>query len=74
MENVAEIQTERKLIKQHALFNSSIIAILLSLIIAISGCGDKEPAQRKAFIEFIQTRLLVTQTLAVPQLSEEQIK
>lgn len=74
MEKVVGTQYERRFINQHALLKASMIVILLALLIAISGCGDKEPAQRKAFIEFIQTRLLATQTLAVPQLSEEQIK
>lgn len=46
--------------------------LLLALFMVISGCGDKEPAQRKAFIDFIQTRLLATQTMSVPQLTDEQ--
>lgn len=48
--------------------------IMLALILALSGCGDKEPAQRKAFIDFLQTRILNLQTIAVPQLKEKERK
>lgn len=48
--------------------------IMLALILALSGCGDKEPAQRKAFIDFLQTRILNLQTIAVPQLTEKERK
>ncbi|QMV52626.1 DUF3053 domain-containing protein [Ewingella americana] len=48
--------------------------IVLALILALSGCGDKEPAQRKAFIAFLQTRILNLQTIAVPQLTEKERK
>jgi hypothetical protein len=48
--------------------------IMLALILALSGCGDKEPAQRKAFIDFLQTRILNLQTIAVPHLTEKERK
>lgn len=48
--------------------------ILLLMIFAVSGCGDKEPAQRKAFMDFLQSRILDKQVLAVPQLSEAEKK
>jgi len=48
--------------------------MLLMMIFAVSGCGDKEPAQRKAFMDFLQSRILDKQVLAVPQLTEEQKK
>jgi len=48
--------------------------IMLALILALSGCGDKEPAQRKAFIDFLQTRILNLQTIAVPQLTDKERK
>ncbi|MCI1676723.1 MAG: DUF3053 domain-containing protein [Ewingella americana] len=48
--------------------------IMLALILALSGCGDKEAAQRKAFIDFLQTRILNLQTIAVPQLTEKERK
>ncbi|MGV8926478.1 MAG: DUF3053 domain-containing protein [Ewingella sp.] len=46
--------------------------MLATLILAVSGCGDKEPAQRKAFIDFLQTRILAKQTVAVPKLTEKE--
>lgn len=48
--------------------------MLLVMIFAVSGCGDKEPAQRKAFMDFLQSRILDKQVLAVPQLSEAEKK
>lgn len=48
--------------------------MLLMMIFAVSGCGDKEPAQRKAFMDFLQSRILDKQVLAVPQLSEAEKK
>ncbi|MFS7196132.1 DUF3053 domain-containing protein [Rahnella inusitata] len=48
--------------------------MLLMMFFAVSGCGDKEPAQRKAFMDFLQSRILDKQVLAVPQLSEAEKK
>lgn len=48
--------------------------IMLALLFTLSGCGDKEPEQRKAFIEFLQTRVLDKPQLAVPQLTEDEKK
>lgn len=48
--------------------------MLLMMIFAVSGCGDKEPAQRKAFMDFLQSRIIDKQVLAVPQLSEAEKK
>ena len=48
--------------------------MLLMMIFAVSGCGDKEPAQRKAFMDFLQSRILDKQVLAVPQQSEAEKK
>lgn len=48
--------------------------IMLALLLALSGCGDKEPAQRKAFIDFLQNRILNVGTVAVPQLTEKERK
>lgn len=48
--------------------------LLLLMIFAVSGCGDKEPAQRKAFIDFLQSRILDKPVLAVPQLTEAETK
>ena len=46
-----------------------IAAVLLSAFVA--GCND-EPAQRKAFIEFLQTRIIDKPGLHVPHLTQEE--
>ena len=48
--------------------------MMLLTLFVLSGCGDKEPAQRKAFMDFLQTRILDKPVLAVPQLTEAQKK
>ena len=48
--------------------------MMLLALFVLSGCGDKEPAQRKAFMDFLQTRILDKPVLAVPQLTEAQKK
>jgi hypothetical protein len=45
----------------------AIIGIALSLV----ACGDDEATQRKAFIEFLQTRIINKPGLHVPQLNDE---
>lgn len=51
-----------------------LMPFMLLLIFVVSGCGDKEPAQRKAFMDFLQSRILDKPVLAVPQLTEAQSK
>jgi hypothetical protein len=46
-----------------------IAAVLLSA--AVAGCNN-EPAQRKAFIEFLQTRIIDKPGLHVPHLTQEE--
>ncbi|MBV9567217.1 MAG: DUF3053 domain-containing protein [Hyphomicrobiales bacterium] len=41
---------------------------------ALVACGDSEATQRKAFIEFLQTRIVDKPGLHVPQPTEEQTK
>jgi hypothetical protein len=41
---------------------------------ALAACGDSEPTQRKAFIDFLQTRIIDKPGLHVPMPSEEQTK
>lgn len=58
------------------IFPRFIRYLLLPLILLIvSGCGDKEQAQQQAFTDFLQTSLLSSQTIKVPELtSDQQIK
>ena len=46
----------------------------LSLTFLLAGCGDDEPKQRKAFIEFLQTRIVDKPGVHVPHLSDDQAK
>jgi hypothetical protein len=46
---------------------------LVFLVLLTAGCDD-EPAQRKAFIDFLQTRILDKPGLHVPHLTPEQAK
>lgn len=48
-------------------------ALSLGAALTLSGCGS-EPGERKAFIEFLQTRVLNTPRAAVPKLNEQQRK
>lgn len=49
------------------------LAGLVLLVLLTAGCDD-EPAQRKAFIDFLQTRILDKPGLHVPHLTPEQAK
>jgi hypothetical protein len=44
---------------------------MLALAFALTGCGDDEAAQRKAFIEFLQTRIIDKPGIHVPQLTDD---
>lgn len=46
--------------------------MMLALMMALNACGDKEPEQRKAFISFLQTRVVDKPELAIPQLTAEE--
>ena len=48
------------------------VALCLGVAMLLAGCGSKEPAQRAAFIEFLQTRILDKPGLHVPQLTDEE--
>ena len=50
-----------------------LTALSLGAALTMSGCSS-EPGERKAFIEFLQTRVLNTQRAAVPKLTEEHRK
>lgn len=52
--------------------NRFLVALCLGVAVLLAGCGSKEPAQRAAFIEFLQTRILDKQGLRVPKLTEEE--
>jgi len=49
-----------------------VIALLAGF--ALSACGDSEPTQRKAFGDFLQTRIIDKPGLHVPKPSDDELK
>ncbi len=49
-------------------------ACLLAAGLALAACGSKEPEQRAAFIQFLQTRVLERPGVRVPKPTDEQKK
>ena len=49
-----------------------IIPLLLLSVISVIGCGDNEQAQRQAFIDFLQTKILSSETVEAPELTQAQ--
>ena len=45
---------------------------LVLIAVALCGCGDDEANQRKAFIEFLQTRIVAKPGIHVPHLTAEE--
>ena len=57
---------------RHAALRRSFSLIAIALLTAfVAGCND-EPAERKAFIEFLQTRIIDKPGLHVPHLTQEE--
>lgn len=54
-----------------ALKRAALAAAFVSFAVLLAGCLDNEPAQRRAFIEFLQTRIIDKPGLHVPILSDE---
>lgn len=50
---------------------AALVGVLLAAV-GLAGCGDKEPEQRKAFIEFLQKRVIDNRTIANPVLTEKE--
>ncbi|MFR0673264.1 DUF3053 domain-containing protein [Enterobacterales bacterium AW_CKDN230030176-1A_HGKHYDSX7] len=48
--------------------------LALALPLALAACGDKEPEQRAAFSQFLQTRIIDKPGVRVPQLTPEESK
>ncbi len=51
---------------------AAVLAAELALSLALAGCGDGEADQRRAFITFLQTRILDKPGIHVPQLTDEE--
>jgi hypothetical protein len=50
------------------------LAVLLLFAAGLGACGDNEPEQRKAFIAFLQTRIVDRPGVRVPRLTDEEVK
>src|SRR5215472_15982281 len=48
------------------------VALCLLALTGLTACGDDEPNQRKAFIEFLQTRIINKPGLHVPTLTADE--
>lgn len=53
---------------------SFALAGIVMLALSAAACGDNEPEQRKAFIEFLQTRIIDRPGVRVPRLTDEEVK
>ena len=51
---------------------ASLFAVLL--VFQLTGCGDKEPKQRSAFIVFLQTEIVSKNRINLPVLTKDQIE
>ncbi|MFC3639404.1 DUF3053 family protein [Camelimonas fluminis] len=52
------------------LFRSIVVALVMPLLLA--ACGDKEPEQRKAFIELLDQRVIKPAGVRLPKLNDEE--
>ena len=50
------------------------LALLLTAPLLLTACGDKEPEQRAAFSQYLQTRIIDKPGVRVPQPNEEEKK
>lgn len=50
------------------------IAALVVIAATVAACSDNEPEQRKAFIAFLQTRVIDRQGVRIPRLTDEETK
>jgi hypothetical protein len=48
------------------------LAAAALVIVGLVACGDKEPTERKAFIEFLQTRIVAKPGIHVPKLTADE--
>ena len=48
------------------------LVLVAALPLLLAGCGDKEPEQRAAFTQFLQTRIVDKPGVRVPKLTDEE--
>src|SRR3954466_16238353 len=49
------------------------LAAVVTLALLTAACGDNEPEQRKAFITFLQTRIVDKPGVHVPKLTDDEL-
>lgn len=52
---------------------AAVVAALVGFALLLAGCFGQEPAQRKAFIEFLQTRIIDKPGLHIPIMSDQDV-
>ena len=52
---------------------TAVLAALVTLALGLAGCFGQEPAQRKAFIEFLQNRIINKPGLHIPIMSDQDV-
>jgi hypothetical protein len=55
-------------------FRVALTCLALIVAVSVASCGDNEPAERKAFIEFLQTRIVDKPGVHVPKPTDADIK
>lgn len=51
-----------------------ITCLIVAAALTLAGCGDKEPEQRRAFIEFLDAKILEKKGVSLPELSRDEKK
>jgi len=52
---------------------TAALVVFVTLALGLAGCWGEEPAQRKAFIEFLQTRIIDKPGLHIPIMSDQDV-
>jgi hypothetical protein len=52
---------------------TAILAVLITIAVGVAGCFGQEPAQRQAFIEFLQKRIIDKPGLHIPIMSDQDV-
>lgn len=52
---------------------AAVVATIVGFALLLAGCFGNEPAQRKAFIEFLQTRIIDKPGLHIPIMSDQDV-
>ena len=68
----AFLMTENRPVTPILRLRALLLMTMLAFALGLAGCGNKEAAQRTAFIEFLQTRVLDKPGVRVPKPTDEQ--